>query len=63
MIIGIDVYHSPGEHNSWAGFVASLDTECTKWYSQTVDQKDQRREMIDSLRVLLAKALNHYLEV
>ena len=30
MVIGIDVYHNPGGHNSWSGLVASLNNTMTK---------------------------------
>ena len=63
MIVGIDVYHSLGESNSWCGFISSVDRECTKWYSQCRDQKQNQREMIDKLADMTRLSLKNYLEV
>lgn len=63
MFVGIDVYHSPDDKNSWCGFVSSLDKECTQWYSQVRDQRDRAREMIDVLGDCMRNAIKEYLEV
>ena len=63
MIIGIDAYHDPSKvSSSWCGFVASLDRECTKWFSD-VARQEPHVELANSLRLMLCRALENYKKV
>eukprot|EP00095_Tigriopus_kingsejongensis_P008061 maker-scaffold1289_size50518-snap-gene-0.8 protein:Tk08061 transcript:maker-scaffold1289_size50518-snap-gene-0.8-mRNA-1 annotation:"argonaute 3 protein" len=59
MIIGIDVYHSPDHHQSWSGFVASLNQPCTCWFSDSIEQ-GQDTEIMNQISKLFDKALKAY---
>lgn len=59
MVCGIDVYHAGvggGAKKSVAGFVASLDTQLTKWHSKVCMQAS-KQELVDMLQVCLASAI------
>ncbi|XP_036614647.1 piwi-like protein 1 [Trichosurus vulpecula] len=57
MFIGIDCFHDiTSGHQSVAGFVASLDTSLTRWYSCCLFQKTGQ-EFLDGLKVCLESAL------
>ncbi|KAL6429603.1 hypothetical protein ACFW04_007503 [Cataglyphis niger] len=62
MVCGIDVYHAGvggGAKKSVAGFVASLDTQLTKWHSRICMQAS-KQELVDMLQVCLTSAINAY---
>ncbi|ESO83925.1 hypothetical protein LOTGIDRAFT_210915 [Lottia gigantea] len=63
MIIGIDVYHDVAKgKRSIAGFVASMNKACTRYYSRCYFQ-GQNQEIIDGLKICLISALRKYHEV
>lgn len=65
MICGIDVYHTGiggTPKKSYAGFVASLDYQLTKWHSRICIQ-NMNQELVDSLQMCLTSAVNAYREV
>lgn len=65
MVCGIDVYHSGvggGAKKSVAGFVASLDTQLTKWHSRVCMQAS-KQELVDMLQVCLASAITAFQKV
>uniref|UniRef100_A0A8C9WEI5 Piwi-like protein 2 n=1 Tax=Scleropages formosus TaxID=113540 RepID=A0A8C9WEI5_SCLFO len=63
MVIGVDVHHDPSKKNrSVMGFVASLNSAMTQWYSRVVFQMPNE-EMISGFRVCLIAALQKYYEV
>ncbi|EZA53661.1 hypothetical protein DMN91_008315 [Ooceraea biroi] len=62
MVCGIDVYHAgvgTGLKKSVAGFVASLDTQLTKWHSRVCIQAS-RQELVDMLQMCLVAAINAF---
>ncbi|KAG5322548.1 AGO3 protein, partial [Pseudoatta argentina] len=62
MICGIDVYHAGvggGSRKSVAGFIASLDTQLTKWHSRICMQAS-KQELVDMLQVCLTSAINAF---
>ncbi|XP_051780036.1 piwi-like protein 2 [Erpetoichthys calabaricus] len=60
MIIGVDVHHDTTKANrSVLGFVASLNSSLTKWYSRVGFQMPNE-ELIDGFRVLLLASLQTY---
>ncbi|KMQ96034.1 piwi-like protein 1-like protein, partial [Lasius niger] len=62
MVCGIDVYHAGvggGAKRSVAGFVASLDSQLTKWHSRICMQAS-KQELVDMLQVCLISAINAY---
>ncbi|KAF1743405.1 hypothetical protein MXB_3807, partial [Myxobolus squamalis] len=60
MIVGIDVCHDTGSNrNSWLGFVASLNSTFTRYYSKAIRQPP-RTEIADSLHALMKTALEQY---
>ncbi|XP_068943231.1 piwi-like protein 1 [Petaurus breviceps papuanus] len=62
MFIGIDCFHEvTSGHKSVAGFVASLDTSLTKWYSCCLFQ-DTGQEFLDGLGICLESALKAWKE-
>ncbi|XP_029112945.1 piwi-like protein 2 isoform X2 [Scleropages formosus] len=62
MVIGVDVHHDPSKKNrSVMGFVASLNSAMTQWYSRVVFQMPNE-EMISGFRVCLIAALQKYYE-
>lgn len=65
MVCGIDVYHAGvggGAKKSVAGFVASLDSQLTKWHSRICMQAS-KQELVDMLQVCLTSAINAYQKV
>lgn len=65
MVCGIDVYHAGvggGAKRSVAGFVASLDSQLTKWHSRICMQAS-KQELVDMLQVCLISAINAYQKV
>jgi len=65
MICGIDVYHvgtGGGAKKSVAGFIASLDSQLTKWHSRICMQAS-KQELVDMLQVCLTSAINAYHKV
>lgn len=60
MIIGIDTYHAPNSRgNSVAGFVASLNSRYTRWYSRVVIQS-KKEEVLNGLTLALSYAIIEY---
>uniref|UniRef100_A0A3P8XTX2 Piwi-like protein 2 n=1 Tax=Esox lucius TaxID=8010 RepID=A0A3P8XTX2_ESOLU len=63
MVIGVDVHHDTSKKNrSVMGFVASLNSLLTRWYSRVTFQMPNE-EIINGLRVCLVAALQKYYEV
>ncbi|KAK6165172.1 hypothetical protein SNE40_023615 [Patella caerulea] len=63
MIVGIDVYHDVAKgKRSIAGFVASMNKSCTRYYSRCYFQGPQQ-ELIDGLKTCLISALRKYHEI
>lgn len=63
MVCGVDVYHDPlRKGGSVVGFVASLNSSATKWYSKPYFQKPGE-EIIHGLKISFMEALKSYLEV
>lgn len=63
MAIGIDVYHSPtgsGKRLSTVGFVSSLSSTFTKWYTTTTLQNPG--EIVTNIKMLVIKAIEKYIE-
>ena len=61
MIVGIDTYHDANTtaNPSVTGFVASMNRDCTKFYSVT--QEDERGQDVSScLNMLTTNALRNY---
>ncbi|XP_022189829.2 piwi-like protein Ago3 [Nilaparvata lugens] len=60
MICGLDSYHDPSRRGaSWVGFIASINREVTRWYSQVV-QQGVGQEFVDVLQPALIAALNAF---
>ncbi|XP_076853988.1 piwi-like protein 2 isoform X2 [Brachyhypopomus gauderio] len=63
MVIGVDVHHDTSKKSrSVMGFVASLNSLLTKWYSRVTFQMPNE-EIINGFRVCLLAALQKYYEV
>ncbi|XP_076003583.1 piwi-like protein 2 [Genypterus blacodes] len=63
MVVGVDVYHDTSKRNrSVMGFVASINSSLTRWYSRVTFQTTNE-ELIDGFRVCLLTALKKYYEV
>lgn len=64
MVCGIDVYHTGAKSGAQniAGFVASLNTQLTKWHSRVCMQAC-RQELVDMLQMCLLSAINAYHKV
>ena len=63
MIVGIDVYHDKSQKKqSIAGFVASTNAMCTRWYSRVCIQPINQ-ELIDGLKMCMISAITKYHEV
>lgn len=63
MAIGIDVYHSPvgsGKRLSTVGFVSSLSSKFTQWYTSTALHNPG--EIVTSIKMFLIKAIEKYVE-
>lgn len=61
MVCGIDTFHEYG-FPSVGGFVASIDTEFTKWFSRACIQ-EPRQELLDGLVHCFTTALQKYFNV
>ncbi|XP_046871685.1 piwi-like protein 2 [Hypomesus transpacificus] len=62
MVIGVDVHHDASrKHQSVMGFVASLNSLLTRWYSRVTFQMPHE-EIINGFRVCLLAALQKYYE-
>ncbi|KAM4616857.1 piwi-like protein 2 [Polymixia lowei] len=63
MVIGVDVHHDASQkHQSVMGFVASLNSLLTRWYSRVTFQAPHE-EIINGFQVCLLAALQKYYEV
>uniref|UniRef100_A0A3B3QX94 Piwi-like protein 2 n=1 Tax=Paramormyrops kingsleyae TaxID=1676925 RepID=A0A3B3QX94_9TELE len=63
MVIGVDVHHDASKKSrSVMGFVASLNSLLTRWYSRVIFQMPNE-EMISGFRVCLIAALQKYYEM
>uniref|UniRef100_A0AAR2JVP1 Piwi-like protein 2 n=1 Tax=Pygocentrus nattereri TaxID=42514 RepID=A0AAR2JVP1_PYGNA len=63
MVIGVDVHHDTSKKSrSVMGFVASLNSLLTRWYSRVTFQMPHE-EIINGFRVCLLAALQKYYEV
>ncbi|XP_041362450.1 piwi-like protein 1 [Gigantopelta aegis] len=63
MVIGIDVYHDATKgKRSIAGFVASTNKACTRWYSKCCFQLPHQ-ELVDGLKTCLISSLRKFHEV
>ncbi|XP_034084284.1 piwi-like protein 2 [Gymnodraco acuticeps] len=63
MVVGVDVHHDTSKsHQSVMGFVASLNSSLTRWYSRVTFQSPTE-ELIYGFRVCLLAALRKYYEV
>ncbi|XP_062240466.1 piwi-like protein 2 [Platichthys flesus] len=63
MVVGVDVHHDTSKkHQSIMGFVASVNSSMTRWYSRVTFQSPTE-ELIKGFRVCLLAALQKYYEV
>ncbi|XP_070689873.1 piwi-like protein 2 [Pempheris klunzingeri] len=63
MVVGVDVHHDTSKaHQSVMGFVASVNSSLTRWYSRVTFQAPSE-ELINGFRVCLLAALQKYYEV
>ncbi|XP_072341649.1 piwi-like protein 2 [Scyliorhinus torazame] len=63
MVIGMDVYHDPVRgKQSVVGFVASINTSMTKWFSKVAFQMPHQ-EIIDGLKICMVASLKKYYEI
>ena len=63
MVCGVDVYHDPTRRGmSVVGFVASVNSTITRWYSRCKYQAPGQ-EVIDTLKVCFMECLRKYYEV
>ncbi|XP_019949653.2 piwi-like protein 2 [Paralichthys olivaceus] len=63
MVVGVDVHHDTSKkHQSIMGFVASVNSSLTRWYSRVTFQTPTE-ELIKGFRVCLLAALQKYYEV
>uniref|UniRef100_A0AAQ4R699 Piwi-like protein 2 n=1 Tax=Gasterosteus aculeatus aculeatus TaxID=481459 RepID=A0AAQ4R699_GASAC len=63
MVVGVDVHHDPSKaHQSVMGFVASVNSSLTRWYSRVTFQTPNE-ELINGFRVCLLAALHKYYEL
>ncbi|XP_041642825.1 piwi-like protein 2 isoform X2 [Cheilinus undulatus] len=63
MVVGVDVHHDTSKaHQSVMGFVASVNSSLTRWYSRVTFQTPTE-ELINGFRVCLLAALQKYYEV
>ena len=52
MVLGIDVYHDTETRgHSWMALTASLNKNCTQYYSCTKKQSSWGQELIENLKV------------
>nr|XP_046241740.1 piwi-like protein 2 isoform X2 [Scatophagus argus] len=63
MVVGVDVHHDPSKkHRSVMGFVASVNSSLTRWYSSVTFQIPTE-ELISGYRACFLAALQKYYEV
>ncbi|KAM9360170.1 piwi-like protein 2 [Symphorus nematophorus] len=63
MVVGVDVHHDTSKaHQSVMGFVASVNSSLTRWYSRVTFQTPTE-ELIKGFRVCFLAALQKYYEV
>ncbi|XP_047446909.1 piwi-like protein 2 [Mugil cephalus] len=63
MVVGVDVHHDTSKAlQSVMGFVASVNSSLTRWYSRVIFQTPSE-ELISGFRVCLLAALQKYYEV
>ncbi|KAM9811002.1 piwi-like protein 2 [Neosynchiropus ocellatus] len=63
MVVGVDVHHDTSKaHRSVMGFVASVNSSQTQWYSRVAFQVTSE-ELIDSFRICLLAALQKHYEM
>uniref|UniRef100_A0A8C4HHD1 Piwi-like RNA-mediated silencing 2 n=1 Tax=Dicentrarchus labrax TaxID=13489 RepID=A0A8C4HHD1_DICLA len=63
MVVGVDVHHDTSKaHQSVMGFVASVNSSLTRWYSRVTFQTPTE-ELINGFRVCFLAALQKYYEV
>lgn len=63
MVVGVDIHHDTSKvHQSVMGFVASVNSTLTRWYSRVTFQTPSE-ELISGFRVCLLAALQKYYEV
>ncbi|XP_061527024.1 piwi-like protein 2 [Phycodurus eques] len=63
MVVGVDVHHDTSKtHQSVMGFVASINSSLTRWYSRVTFQGPSE-ELINGFTVCLLDALHKYHEV
>lgn len=63
MVCGMDVYHdSINKKNSVVGFVSSLNTTLTRWFSQAMFQK-AGDEIVHTIKMALLESIKKYSEV
>jgi len=61
MYVGIDVHHDKKSGGtSTAAFVASLDDDCTQWFSVALQSEGRDRELINNLESPMSEALRRY---
>lgn len=60
MVVGIDTYHDNAKgRQSIGGFVASMNQNCTRWYSRVCFQRPGQ-ELAHGLHICLTNALKKY---
>ena len=59
MFVGIDTYHDSGSNKSVGGFVASMNSSCTRYFSKTTWQ-ESKQELISQLQTCTREALQQY---
>ncbi|TRY63151.1 hypothetical protein TCAL_10352 [Tigriopus californicus] len=60
MVVGIDVYHDPGQRNqSIAGVVTSINQRFSRWHSTTSFQRPHQ-ELVDALKISFLSGLKAY---
>ncbi|KAM8760023.1 piwi-like protein 2 isoform 1-T2 [Acanthopagrus schlegelii] len=63
MVVGVDVHHDTSKvHQSVMGFVASVNSSLTRWYSRVTFQTPNE-ELINGFRICFLAALQKYYEV
>eukprot|EP01097_Dermamoeba_algensis_P011811 TRINITY_DN92_c0_g1_i6.p1 TRINITY_DN92_c0_g1~~TRINITY_DN92_c0_g1_i6.p1 ORF type:complete len:708 (-),score=135.14 TRINITY_DN92_c0_g1_i6:114-2237(-) len=62
MIVGMDVCHdtAPGGRKSVVGFCATMDESFTEYYSREIIQNASKKEIVETLDVVLSEALKEY---
>jgi len=63
MVIGIDTYRdSQSRSSQMVGFVASINSTCTRYYSRVIEQRGQK-DLISGLKSCMQDALQKYHQV